>query len=148
MKALVIKYLGGVILLSSLCCSDREKTECYVLDLNDYKLKSHYDDVLPKTYTKYKLTKDDLETILTLWEGALAKSRTERISTEYGRQYLAGIDSSGQVLVFINSFCHPENYDYRDKYLVVVSDGGDCFFRLLIDLTKKQVISFETNGSA
>jgi hypothetical protein len=66
---------------------------------------------------------------------------------DYGRQYMAVLDN-GIKLVYVNCFCDPKVFDYRDKRLVHVFDGGNCFFNLKINLTEKKIFGFVENGQA
>ena len=64
----------------------------------------------------------------------------------YLRQYVAVVDSSGERKVWVNFFCGAWG-DWR-HYAVVVDDGGNCFFQLFINLTRRQVLALIPNGYA
>jgi hypothetical protein len=67
---------------------------------------------------------------------------------EYGRQYMAGLSIEGNKIVYVNCFCHPEEFEYRNQELVDVCDGGNCFFNFKVDLKKRKVFDFRENGVA
>ena len=67
---------------------------------------------------------------------------------KYGRQYIAVKNKENHIIVYLNCFCNPSEFDYRKKDWVFVFDGGNCFFQMKIDLTDKKVIEFSENGVA
>lgn len=64
---------------------------------------------------------------------------------EYGRQYIAVIEN-GQKIVYGNFFCEPKMFTYRAEELVLVNDGGNCFFSMKINLNTKKVYDYHENG--
>jgi hypothetical protein len=64
---------------------------------------------------------------------------------EYKRQYV-GIVENGRELILVNAFCTNE-FDWQEE-AVIVSDGGDCFFRVIYDPTTGSFEDFEVNGEA
>jgi hypothetical protein len=64
---------------------------------------------------------------------------------EYKRQYV-GIVENGRELILVNAFCTNE-FDWQEE-AVIVSDGGDCFFRVIYDPTTGSFEGFEVNGEA
>jgi len=65
----------------------------------------------------------------------------------YKRQYL-GYTDGGKKRIFVNSFCHwKEDWLWRES-LVIVKDGGTCFFRVHYDLSSSQFEQLEINGDA
>lgn len=67
---------------------------------------------------------------------------------EYGRQYMAVTGDNGEKLVYVNCFCDPTGFDYRETELVRVMDGGNCFFNFKVNLTTKRLYDFMENGVA
>ena len=65
----------------------------------------------------------------------------------YRRQYVAIINDKGEKMVWINFFCSSFGDDWR-RHVVVVFDGGACFFRLIINLSLRKVVDLKTNGIA
>jgi len=67
---------------------------------------------------------------------------------DYGRQYMTVILHNGTKMVYVNCFCNPSGFDYREKELVVVMDGGNCFFNFKVNLKEKKMFDFIENGVA
>ncbi|WP_400191100.1 hypothetical protein [Hymenobacter sp. B81] len=65
---------------------------------------------------------------------------------EYKRQYFAFINSRGEKEVQVNCFC-TEVPNWR-RQLVVVSDGGNCFFHVTVNLSNNTWHDMAANGSA
>jgi len=79
---------------------------------------------------------------------------------KYHRQYTFYTDSNNDSIVFINAFCRVMNipidsagtwilrpYDWKNTFMMV-NDGGDCFWSIKINLTKKTYFDFMVNGEA
>ena len=64
---------------------------------------------------------------------------------EYKRQYV-GIVQNDKELILVNAFCTDE-FDWQEE-AVIVSDGGDCFFRVIYDPATGTFTDFEVNGEA
>lgn len=67
--------------------------------------------------------------------------------TRYKRQYVAVLNSKGEKEVWVNCFCDPWDSDWR-KYLIIVKDGGNCFFNLKINLTTGNYYNLIVNGDS
>jgi hypothetical protein len=67
--------------------------------------------------------------------------------TRYKRQYFPVINSAGQKEVWVNCFCNDFDKNWRTEMLIV-DDGGNCYFNLTINLTTKTFSSFMVNGNA
>jgi hypothetical protein len=71
---------------------------------------------------------------------------------KYYRQYVSFTNTKGNKLVWINFFCEDSSHDEESfnqawKYgLVKVSDGGECYFQIQINLTTHQVVYMMVNG--
>jgi hypothetical protein len=78
----------------------------------------------------------------------------------YYRQYSFYRKTNNDSMVYINALCgilespvdSCGNYiwkpmDWRNEH-IIVHDGGDCYWQILINLTKKTVEHFSTNGEA
>jgi hypothetical protein len=76
----------------------------------------------------------------------------------YGRQYLFFENNEGDSMVFINAFCEildfPTDssgilelkpYNWRNNFMIV-DDGGDCFWKIKINLSQKKYLYFIVNG--
>ena len=67
--------------------------------------------------------------------------------TRYKRQYVAVINSKGEKEVWVNCFCHTWNKNWKTN-LIIVNDGGNCYFNLKINLTTGQYYELMVNGDA
>jgi hypothetical protein len=81
--------------------------------------------------------------------------------SKFYRQYVCYIDSNGDSIVFVNALCHilddlefdknkPVRFVRGDwqNHLMMVDDGGDCFWSMQINYTKKEYFRFSVNGQA
>ena len=63
---------------------------------------------------------------------------------EYQRQYI-GFERGGRQIIYGNFFCNNLGMDWRKK-LVIVDDGGDCFFQVEYDVESEMFIKLLVNG--
>jgi len=63
----------------------------------------------------------------------------------YKRQYL-GYTVGGKKWIFVNSFCSwTEDESWRDT-IIIVKDGGACFFSVRYDVSRSQFNQLQING--
>lgn len=68
--------------------------------------------------------------------------------SEYKRQYLPLINENGDKVVWVNSFCSiPEGWNWHTDILGT-NDGGNCYFNLTLNLTKRSCEEMSVNGYA
>lgn len=67
--------------------------------------------------------------------------------SRYKRQYFPVINSAGQKEVWVNCFCNDFDKNWR-KEMLIVHDGGNCYFSLTINLVTKTFSRFIVNGDA
>jgi hypothetical protein len=67
--------------------------------------------------------------------------------THYKRQYVATLNSKGEKEVWVNCFCDAWNTDWK-KELIIVNDGGNCYFNLKINLKTERYYDLMVNGDA
>lgn len=65
----------------------------------------------------------------------------------YTFQY-QGQEENGRKFVFVNAFCINDNGWQLKKQVVVVLDGGTCFFNIKYDPKTNQFFSLQINGEA
>jgi hypothetical protein len=65
----------------------------------------------------------------------------------YKRQYICYITKKGEKIVYVNCFCGSMNIDWH-KQMMIVQDGGNCFFNLKINLSTQKYFDFMVNGYA
>lgn len=69
----------------------------------------------------------------------------------YKRQYLSYIDSNGHKIVHVNCVCNDAIDEMKAKWkenYIIVSDGGNCFFNLNVNLSEKKCKDLMVNGDA
>ena len=67
----------------------------------------------------------------------------------YKRQYFPQQNENGDTIVRIFCFCSVEDNDkWKTEEIISPKDGGKCYINILINLTKKTVSHFQTNGDA
>ena len=119
---------------------------------NYYILNEEY---LYKNNNAFTLSKQELETINLKLNHTIEKynqnieiANYEIINlNEYNRQYLPYINNKGEKIVWINCLCGKWS-DKELKQLIMVEDGGTCFFNLSINLTTGEISKLDINGDA
>ena len=90
------------------------------------------DKILQKTIAEYNTT-DAYRGIINL--------------KEYKRQYMVIKNDQGEKKVWVNCFCDTLN-EYWKKQLVIVMDGGKCYFNLKVNLSTEKAYELVVNGEA
>jgi hypothetical protein len=64
----------------------------------------------------------------------------------YRRQYISVINKLGEKEVYINCFCggNYDNVSWKNE-IQIAADGGNCFFRIKVNVSKKIVTEFSIN---
>ncbi len=65
---------------------------------------------------------------------------------DHRRQYVGFIED-GQTKILINGFCNDHGTDWRES-LVLVLDGGDCYFTAVYAVATDALERFDFNGEA
>lgn len=65
----------------------------------------------------------------------------------YKRQYIAAINAKREKEVWINCFCKEGDLNWKTN-LIIVKDGGDCYFNLKINLTTGKYYELVVNGDS
>ena len=65
----------------------------------------------------------------------------------YDLQLVAVRNEQGEIVVWVNALCRRSHDDWRSRILVVM-DGGNCYYQLKVNLTKKTFFDFGVNGYA
>jgi hypothetical protein len=66
---------------------------------------------------------------------------------EYRRQFVAVTNAKGEKEVWVNCFCDKDNSNWQYD-IVVVDDGGSCYFNVQLNLTTKTSFDLMVNGEA
>ena len=92
-------------------------------------------DLIDKAVTNYNKNASEYEEKIT---GA----------SKYFKQLIVVVNSKGEKIVWVNCFCSPGEKSYWKRDVVLVADGGSCYFNLKINLTTGIVYNFMVNGVA
>jgi hypothetical protein len=65
---------------------------------------------------------------------------------QYYRQYVGFRDEKGDRIAWVNFFCDEAKEPWWRYGLRMVNDGGDCYFKIKINLTDGQVVYMMVNG--
>ncbi len=65
---------------------------------------------------------------------------------DYGRQYMGVVSNDGEKIILVNCFCNPQEHSFRNKSLVDVEDGGNCYFQFKVNLKDKRIFDFIENS--
>lgn len=65
----------------------------------------------------------------------------------YKRQYIAIINTKGEKEVWINCFCGERDQNWKTN-LIVIKDGGNCYFNLKVNLTTGKYYDLMVNGDS
>ena len=67
---------------------------------------------------------------------------------KYYRQYLVYINENDEKIVYINAMCKiPDSFNWKKDFLRT-SDGGECYWKIEINLTNKTYREIMVNGYA
>ncbi|WP_019943581.1 hypothetical protein [Dyadobacter beijingensis] len=109
-----------------------------------------YETIFPNA-VQYDLNDQELMEIESLLTQCILENKgvLSRQLDSYDRQYVAVINQQKEKEVWVNCECKrkydTDSYKYR---LVDVDDGGDCYFRVKVNLDKHKFHSFSVNGEA
>ena len=66
----------------------------------------------------------------------------------YYRQYIVVYNKHGEKEVWVNCFCNIQPLAHWREKAVIMMGGGNCFFNVRINLTRKSYSDFMVNGLA
>ena len=98
-----------------------------------------------------ELNEQEISNLNRILEDALSQynlSKTKKFDlNKYKRQYVPVINNLGEKEVWVNCLCTQNNENWK-KEIIVVKDGGSCYFNLKINLTKSKYYDLIINGGA
>jgi len=119
-------------------------------------------------YQKWEPKINDIKIVQEVIDNAIVNSEFDFLKKpvkeyikEYYLQYIPYINENGERIIEVNAFCEiwdfpppPESksdewikMDWKNEY-VMVFDGGDCYWRLTINIDKKEYYDLMINGVA
>jgi hypothetical protein len=117
------------------------------------------DWLFDKTFTPATLTESDIQKIETLLINCVTEYNKklsgdnkqffliDMNKEKYKRQYVAVTNKKGEKVVWINCLCQTHGDNWKTS-LIMVDDGGSCFFNLKINLAKEKCYDLSVNGLA
>ena len=118
-------------------------------------------------YVHFIPDKQDLHKIDLIFKKAIKNETFEFLKEpkfktlkNYYRQYICFINEKGEQIIYVNAFCGVvdtpkeingeskwEPFDWKND-LLIVEDGGDCYWSIWINLTKQEYYDLIVNGEA
>ncbi|MDB5011913.1 MAG: hypothetical protein JWQ25_115 [Daejeonella sp.] len=166
-----MKLFFGLITLVHLFSACGQKTnESYSKAMTDSSQREFLRYTVLKDSTKaseWTPTDDEIRSIEVLIKEAIKEKQSEhnkRLKPDslfrFYRQYTCYIEN-GDSMVFVNAFCTVseiyelrtsgklmrKRFDWQNKFLQV-DDGGDCYWQMIINYSKKATKIFGINGRA
>lgn len=91
----------------------------------------------------------ELENLLNACIKDYNQGRSEKIVGvhKYYKQFVPAINENGEKEVWINCFCKVSNTSWQ-QHIMVVMDGGNCYFQVKVNLSKKAFYELVVNGEA
>ncbi len=98
-----------------------------------------------------ELNEQEISNLNRILEDALSQynlSKTSKFDlNDYKRQYVPVINDLGEKEVWINCLCNQNNENWKNG-IILVEDGGSCYFNLKINLSKSKYYDLIINGDA
>ena len=111
------------------------------------------------TFNPISLTKSDIYYIdslliacVTDYNNSLDKDHKEWSidlkKNNYRKQLIAVTNKKGEKEVWVNCFCHTWDNNNWKKDILLVHDGGNCYFNFKVNLVTKKFYDLSVNGEA
>ena len=103
-----------------------------------------------ETAIPYELTENDLlaiDSILPICMNKTSYFKGVKKTDNYSKQCIATKNKNGEIEVWVNCACSGIAKDSFKYFIGTVHDGGPCFFKLKINLTKMECFDVFVNGS-
>lgn len=115
------------------------------------------------TYTAAAITDDDIKKMEKIIKVTVAEYNERLLKNtgskatkagliykpdKYYKQVICVVNAQGEKTVWVNCFCTPHEKRYWHKGIVMVLDGGPCFFNIKINLVTNTVMDLQVNGVA
>jgi hypothetical protein len=141
----------ATMLLSSCGNTNRQEINLHEIEYNILRL-DNGEGIFEDTVSYHYITKEDIRKAEKIFRQAIANynknSKDPLDHREYGRQYIGAETASGDILIYINCFKDPDEFSQKGLFRVEVSDGGDDYLHVMINVTAGELIFFGTNGWA
>jgi hypothetical protein len=175
MRIFILFLLFGFLLISCthklspdndlLILDSLQSEELKITFINDTAVTKWYIDSMQSFWIPSQSNLNEIDSIIAR---AIAENKNKHFKylnsnsiKDYYRQCICHINNDGDSIVYINALCHFMNLPvFDDKnnittvrpdwqhYIIRVHDGGDCFWSIWINLTKRKYFNFRVNGHA
>ena len=163
-----IIFLSTIILLTS-CGQSQTKKFDQVANSNASQIDTSKTTIIKfdkkgnypfdNTFNPISLTKSDIYYIdsllivcVTDYNNSLDKDHKEWSidlkKNNYRKQIIAVTNKKGEKEVWINCFCHTWDNNNWKKDILLVHDGGNCYFNFKVNLVTKKFYDLSVNGEA
>lgn len=153
-----IGALSLVILLTLSCKMKRD----FAFPFSDYVILKHKTEWywIFKDVTPSNLSNKELVQVEEILQSAIVKHNNHYVNDSdgfnkwglelknYKRQYVPVINQNGEKVIWINFFCQDFKHSDWRKEILIVDDGGNCYFNIKINLTTKKYSDLQINGNA
>jgi hypothetical protein len=151
----MIKLIFSLTLVVGLSVSTRVEAQVKTSQISYSIINYHDDEWLFKgakpislTYEEIQLALKKLDETVKNYNEALGnKSFAIKNLNNYKAQIVPVMNKNGEKEVWINCFCETSDIQWKEK-IIMVKDGGNCYFNLKINLKTLKVYDFGVNGSA
>ena len=118
-----------------------------------------YSHPFGSSFNPATLTQEDIKTIEDLfvssvvnYNNSLGKDeigcRIDLHKYSYKKQLVAVESKTGEKIVWVNCLCDFLDSDSWKSEILIIMDGGSCFFNFKINLANREAYDFEVNGVA
>lgn len=157
---IILFYIVPFLLLTS--CSGQKSNKSIDTKMTLIQDTKFIKWVTGKDFTIWKPNQIDLNKVDELLNEAIEENKfyflkTKKISElrKSYRQYLCYINEKGEKIIYINSMCelftdydednNPIPFDWKNK-MVDISDGGECYWNIKINITTTKYYELRING--
>ena len=145
-----------LILLISFGCNKVYTLENDVIGDNKYSIlkyssKDHYyicKDVVPAKLSKKEIIEIEKIIFPKISETILRHNKELNSKDNYCRQYIAVTNSKKEKIIWIQFYCGEVSNKELKLGALRVSDGGDCLFKLKVNLSSKTFYDYSENMEA
>ena len=155
--------LVSLFLFSFVCSKGDNKTDTgnkrNYGDLKDYQAivpaREKMEWAFGRNYKPYDPTMEDIEAAEEILAACFTKESSGTANPFYGRkledynrQFVGAEIEGGDKVIFINCFCGAESEILKNwkTQIIMVADGGNCFFHVNVNLKRKEYYSLMVNG--
>jgi hypothetical protein len=97
--------------------------------------------------TELKQVEQIIKTRINQYNAKAEKQQVINVD-EYYRQYIVVKNANGEKEVWINFLCRIDYHNNWKTEIIMVKDGGKCYFNVTMNLKTKKINKFTVNGSA